>query len=120
MAKRAKNEVVVPSKVKIGYATFKLSPKDESWSKKQRALGECHSDKSLIEYSQNQNKNELVNTILHEILHAINYIFDIEYKNSKEEEIIVRKLANGLQTVLCDNKDFVEWMIKSMEQSKSE
>lgn len=115
MAKKV-NANSIPKTVKVGYSQFSLIPRDEIWAKKQKAVGECHAYKSIIEYDKTQNSNELVNTLIHETLHAIAYVFDIEFRNSREEEDVVRKMANGLQTVMGDNPEFIMWALKSMEK----
>jgi hypothetical protein len=99
-----------PKRLKIGYSTFKLVPRSSQWGKRNKAFGECAPDEAKIQYDATQKKSELVNTILHEALHGIVYMFDINFKSQREEENVVRKLANGLHTVFRDNPAFLEWI----------
>lgn len=99
-----------PKKLKIGYSTFKLVPRSSHWGKRNKAFGECAPDEAKIQYDATQKRSELVNTILHEALHGIVYMFDINFKSQREEENVVRKLANGLHTVFRDNPAFLEWI----------
>ena len=41
------------------------------------------------------------------------YMYDIPFKNMKDEESVVRKLANGLHTVFKDNPNFLEWIAQN-------
>lgn len=99
-----------PKSLKIGYSTFRLVPRSSHWRKRNKAYGVCSPDESRIEYDSSLKKCELVNTILHETLHGIVYMFDINFRSMQEEENVVRKLANGLHTVFRDNPAFLEWI----------
>jgi hypothetical protein len=101
-----------PKKIKIGYSEFKLIPRSNQWGKRNKALGDCLPEAARIQFDSSQRRNELVNTILHETLHGIVYMFDINFKNMKEEEKVVRKMANGLHTVFKDNPNFLEWILQ--------
>ena len=73
----------------------------------------CEPEDAKIQYNNNLKKDELVNTILHEVIHGIVYMYDIPFKNMKDEESVVRKLANGLHTVFKDNPNFLEWIAQN-------
>lgn len=105
-----------PKKLKIGYSDFKIVPRSNLWGKRNKAFGDCAPDEAKIQYDSSQNKTELVNTILHETLHGIVYMFDINFKSSRDEERVVRKIANGLQTVFADNPHFLEWIMQNTKE----
>jgi hypothetical protein len=113
-----KKALKVPKKVKIGYSIFDIDSRDEAWKEKNRAVGMCKVDKSLIEYYNAQSEPEIVNTILHEILHAIVYVFDIDFDNAKKEECLVTKMANGLHTLLLDNPELLKWLLESCKNER--
>jgi hypothetical protein len=102
-----------PRRVKIGYLDFKLVPRSKKWSIKHKAVGMCIPEYAHIAYYSKQKRSEIVNTILHELLHGVVYMFDINFRNSREEEKVVRKIANGLHTVFKDNPEFVEWLVQN-------
>lgn len=102
-----------PKKVKIGYSEFKIVPRSNQWGKRNKAFGDCAPDQARIQYDASQKKSELVNTIIHETLHGIVYMFDINFRNSREEEKVIRKMANGLHTVFADNPEFLEWIMQN-------
>ncbi len=107
----------IPKKVKIGYADFDIQARHKEWTARTKALGMCHPEKSLIEYARNQNEEEMLNTIIHEILHGIVYHFDIPFRNIKQEEAVIRKMANGLSNVFKDNPDLVRTIYKMYGES---
>lgn len=102
-----------PKRVKIGYSEFKIIPRSHHWGKRNKAFGECAPDQAKIQYDSTQKQSELVNTILHETLHGIVYMFDINFKSQRDEENVVRKMANGLHTVFRDNPQFIEWIMQN-------
>lgn len=114
MVKRRKT----PNRIKIGYATFKIIPRSKYWGKRKKAAGQMEATINRISYDTSQNVHELPNTIVHEILHAINYVFSINYKNNREEEKIVNAIANGLCTVFVDNPIFLDWLKYRIDKTK--
>jgi len=102
-----------PKKIKIGYSDFKLIPRSNHWGKRNKAFGECAPDQGKIQFDSSQKRSELVNTIIHETLHGIVYMFDINFKSMRDEETVIRKMANGIHTVFRDNPHFVEWIMQN-------
>ncbi len=113
MAQRQTKRRKTPKRIKIGYLDFKLMPRSKKWSVKHKAVGMCVPELGHIAYLSKQKKSEIVNTILHEMLHGVVYMFDINFRNLREEERVVRKMANGLHTVLKDNPQFLEWVMQN-------
>jgi len=107
-----------PKRIKIGYLDFKLIPRSKQWSVKHKALGMCIPEEGHIAFVSSQKRSELVNTIIHEMLHGVVYMFDINFRNLREEERVVRKMANGLHTVLKDNPQFLEWIIQNANKDE--
>ena len=106
-----------PKKIKIGYSEFKIIPRSNEWGKRNKAFGDCIPESAQIQYDASQKRAEIVNTIIHETLHGIVYMFDINFKNVKEEEKVVRKIANGLHTVFKDNPHFLEWIMQNADKA---
>jgi hypothetical protein len=102
-----------PKRIKIGYLDFKLVPRSKKWSIKHKAVGMCVPEDAHIAYYSKQKRSEVVNTIIHELLHGVVYMFDINFRSLRDEERVVRKMANGLHTVLKDNPQFLEWIMQN-------
>ena len=91
--------------IKIGYKNYKFKKIDTNFSD---AHGQFLSREGLIGLSEEDNISH-VNTLLHEVLHAIIYQWGLEVGD--KEEHIVNVLANATTTVLVDNP----WLTKYLE-----
>lgn len=92
----------IPRKLKIKRSTWSVSI-DDSIEEKYNAVGLCkHSSKEIV-ISPDQTRNEMEETLLHEILHAC---FPNDVCSDRLEEKIVNKLAPALLHVLKANKLF--------------
>lgn len=112
-----KNQLCPPKFVKIGYADFRIKPfspdkeKDENCNQ-----GETNFADHEILYTKKQNKLEHTNTILHEVLHSICYIFGLKFTKFTKEEECVNTLANGLITLFRDNPEFLSWLQENIHE----
>lgn len=71
-------------------------------------LGQCDHKKMLICIEEDQVPVEELDTVIHEILHAIWYQMSIG-EGPMEEEPIVRRTANGLLQVILDNPALLKY-----------
>lgn len=80
-------------------------------------LGQCDHKKMLICIEEEQVPVEELDTVIHEILHAIWYQMSIG-EGPMEEEPIVRRTANGLLQVILDNPSLLKYAsaIKNLPQ----
>ena len=63
-----------------------------------------------IDYDENMAAPEIVNTILHEVLHAIVHVWGIKFKDSDQEEEVVNALGGALSTLFKDNLELLDWI----------
>jgi len=122
------NSKSLPKKVKIGYLTYSIvqhekfilpeeledetEPTEKSNDlqlEKMGLLGNCSLLDSTINIYKHQVKEELANTVLHEILHAICWAQAMQLSNNIEEKVVLN-FANGLCTFIRDNPKFVDWL----------
>lgn len=103
-------------KVKVGAYDVSIR-----WIKDLYSVGDkfglFDSDKLEICICDTQNAQGKKDTVIHEINHAIWYVFDIGSgaKNKEEaetEEYIVRTMATGWYGVIKDNKELMKWLCK--------
>lgn len=65
---------------------------------------------TVIELKKDNPPQKQAETLLHEILHAILFQFDVELEDDKEEKV-VKALAKGLHQVVKDNgTEFLSYM----------
>lgn len=71
------------------------------------AAGANDVKQGIIEYDMLQTVDQLKDTILHEIIHIIDYEMQLEMSERQ-----VHCMATGLYSVLKDNGDLAKWIIK--------
>lgn len=67
--------------------------------------GECDTDKQTISIRDGQPLESEQDTVLHEVVHAIDEAMDIKMKETQ-----VKKLATGFLAVIKENPSFVSYL----------
>lgn len=99
-----------PRKVIIGDNDYKLVSRSKAWGERHDAMGMFHYERPLIELADHGSDGlELVNTVIHEILHGIIHEYEIEM-DGRIEERLVRCLSEGLTDVCKENPNLLEWV----------
>jgi hypothetical protein len=102
-------------KIKVGYAEYKLRPLSKTQVKDSQGM--CDYTKHVIKYDRSQHGSEHVNTILHEIFHAICYASGLTPSNiitPEGEETFVNVYTNGITAVFKDNPKLLKWLFESL------
>jgi hypothetical protein len=73
--------------------------------------GLCHKGDQRIEVRDGLPDGEEVDTVLHEVLHAILHGMGVQLPEATEEKFVLAT-ASGLVGVLQDNPQFARWLIK--------
>ena len=76
---------------------------------KSAAAGLCDNQKMIITIMDEQHPVEELDTVIHELLHAIWHHMSMG-EHLPEEEVLVRKTAGGLTQVLLDNPIFIKYI----------
>jgi len=108
----------IPKKVKITYAEFDLIPISHERASDYEIAGKIYPNERKILFDKTLPPTELLNTLIHEILHGIVYFYGLKFTGDLEEETAVNSLANGLTTVLKDNLDFLKLLADGLERSE--
>ena len=104
----------IPEKIKIGYRDYKLEEWKQTVATANEAHGQFFSKEGIIGYATDEKGVSHANTLLHEILHAIVYQWNIELGD--KEEPVVNGLTNGLTTVLVDNPKLVDYLKEKIKE----
>ena len=99
----------IAEKIKIGYREYKLEEWKQTVASANEAQGQFFAKEGIIGYTAEEKGVSHANTILHELIHAIIYQWNIEL-GEKTEEIVVNGLANGLSTVFVDNPELMNYL----------
>ena len=94
--------IQLPSQVKVGPYLYQVHHRDEEWYDQTESHGQCHNSKQQIDVYVTGNDRVDLDTLWHEINHALWWMFNLEEKKDDEEKI-VRTLSTGQLMVLVDN-----------------
>ena len=103
-----------PEKIKVGYREYKLEKWKQTVANANDAQGQFFAKEGIIGYTEEEKGISHANTLLHEILHAIVYQWNIELGD--KEEPVVNGLTNGLTTVLVDNPKLVDYLKEKIKE----
>ena len=95
------------SEVRVLGKTYKVRPFQDTLLKTQ-AAGANDVKLALIEYDPQMTKDQVKDTLLHEIVHILDYDFQLEMSERQ-----VHCLASGLFSVFKDNPDLSKWILTS-------
>jgi hypothetical protein len=104
----------IPEKIKVGYREYKLEKWKQTVANANDAHGQFFAKEGIIGYTEEEKGISHANTLLHEILHAIVYQWNIELGD--KEEPVVNGLTNGLTTVLIDNPKLVDYLKEKIKE----
>ena len=108
---------MIPETVKVGWNTVKLSFVEPSFIKESDCFGQYISRECKIEIQKELEGDQLINTILHEIIHCIIYNSSLNQDggpltDDKSEEQVTNSITNWLLNVFWDNTWLVELLKK--------
>ena len=105
--------IKVPDLIKIGYAVYTVEPFKEGVGEAKRRLGECNHHTKIIHMRFDVPNYEILNTLIHEIYHAIFQVYVIDSEDA--EERIVTTLTNGWIQVYRDNPELIKFITKMLK-----
>lgn len=100
-----------PRKVKVGATDYRMVSRSKSWGNKHKAYGMITYTKELIELTATQSHDEMIDTVIHELLHAIADEYKVKFVDGRQEERVVTKFANGLRDVFKSNPNLLDWIV---------
>ncbi len=98
----------LPKEIKVAGHQYRVKVKNGSWGDDSRLRGNCSSQELEIKIDSNMPKSRRVETLLHEIGHAIYHEYNIQ--DEDREERTVTAFATGLHQVLTDNPALISLM----------
>ena len=93
----------LPTSLKVGYRVIKVLEWEGANERGSDELGLYSSSKGIIKIDTSQSKEDVLNTLIHEILHACYHNGNLQPGDC--EERIVTVLANNLSQVIQDNPE---------------
>lgn len=107
---------VLPNTIKIGYTDYQFELWPDTFASTEKAQGEFFEEDEKIGLKSSCLKSRRgVNTMIHEILHAIVYQYGMAEDLKDIEEKIVNTTANGLSAVFKDNPWLTDYIKKYVD-----
>tara|TARA_B100001996_G_scaffold133032_1_gene101242 strand:- start:434 stop:793 length:360 start_codon:yes stop_codon:yes gene_type:complete len=108
---------VLPNTIKIGYTDYQFEIWPDSFSSTEKAQGEFFEEDEKIGLKGSAIKSSRgVNTLIHEILHAIVYQYGMAEDLKDVEEKVVNTTANALSATFKDNTWLLDYIKKYLEK----
>ena len=111
---------MIPETVKVGWNNVKFSFVDPSFIKESDCFGQYLSRECKIEIQKELDGDQLINTVLHEIIHCIIYNSSLNQDggpltDDKSEEQVTNSITNWLLNVFWENP----WLIDLLKKRSS-
>jgi len=104
-----------PEKIKIGYREYTLEEWKQTVASANEAQGQFFAKEGVIGYTAEETGVSHANTLIHEMLHAIIYQWNMDL-DEKVEELVVSGLANGLTTIFVDNPKLMDFLKEKIKE----
>ncbi len=98
----------LPTSLKIGYKTFSVSSWKTQDARAANSVGICDTLNNVILLDVERVATDVVQTLIHEILHAVWFVGDVQ--DSDQEERVVSILSAQLAQVLADNAGLRDYL----------
>ena len=105
----------MPASVKVGYRTYRLELWTEQQATDEDSDGESDHEAGAIRLDPRMDPQKAGNTVLHELIHAVWYVWSLPEENIGEE-LAVGGITNGLATVLRDNPGLFAWIERNLQK----
>ena len=109
-------------KLRVGFQDLTIEIRDADF--RTDNLTDCYGHylqrENKIQINTNLEQHDLLNTVIHEVLHACCYVGGLTTKSNPlsdedKEEVVTNTLANQIHIVLRDNP----WLLKFIQESLS-
>ena len=111
---------MIPETVKVGWNTIKFNFVDPSFIKESDCFGQYLSRECKIDIQKELEGDQLINTVLHEIIHCIIYNSSLNQDggpltDEKSEEQVTNSITNWLLNVFRENP----WLVDLLKKKSS-
>lgn len=110
----------VPKRVRVGCYWFKVEVGESDDHEAESSFGHMNPISQKIRLRPGMTPQNLANTFIHEVLHAIYFYIGVSEMAEDQEEEFVTKGANGLCTFTQDNPAAMHWWetLLNMKEAK--
>ena len=79
-------------------------------------LGLCRPVGNSITILEGMTPAEELDTVLHELLHAISHVMSVPFPNQEAEEVVVHMIGTGLAGVFLDNPSLLAYIAQTIKK----
>ena len=112
-----KNSKFPVDKIKVGGFEFDFKYMEQNEVDDTGSVGRFSSTFGYIKMGDEQTDCQAVDTMIHETIHAIEYVMAARPK-ADEEELYVDTMSSGWGMVIKDNPDMLLWMLYMYTKNK--
>lgn len=94
--------------IKVGPHKYTVIQMHKDWHGETDSFGQCDTSAQTIKLSADMLCTRQVETVIHEILHAIYYEYSLE--KCDDEEHMVSVLGQALTALFVDNPEFISYL----------
>lgn len=103
----------LPESLRVGAFDFKIVEFTPMGAASARRYGEFSAMEGLIRIDPQAGRIKTLDTLLHELLHAIYWTWNIH--DTDDEERTVASMSTGLTQVIRDNPDLLRFILESIK-----
>jgi hypothetical protein len=108
----------LPRRITVGAFTFRVHIEPETHPELVDAFGCCNTNKQLIYLREGQDAALALNTVVHELSHAVNWVYGVE--DDSTEEQFTGSHTNGMIDMWMRNPRLFLWIAKLLRQAKKD
>ena len=102
----------LPDFVQIGPYQFIVELVSHEHTMEAGYFGFCDYSRQVIRVSEELTPNNLANTMMHEVMHGIHWVYGVS--DASTEEQTTEMSANGLCKLAQDNPEFMQWWLRTI------
>lgn len=97
----------MPKTVRVGCFSYAVTVIEEEGAEIAGIAGAMHSLRQRIRIRAGMTPHQVANTFIHEVLHAIHYVYGLS--DDSDEETFTELTANGMCAFWQDNPEACKW-----------
>ena len=104
--------------IRVGYRQYSIQPWTQAELTTTQSHGQCDKMRGVIYVCTEDDPLVVVDTLIHELLHAIWHEYGLDEKEDEERAVLM--LATGLTQVLADNPHLCRWINRQIRAGVSD
>lgn len=108
----------LPRRIHVGQFLFRIQIESEEHEELIEAFGRCDFTARRIYLRSGMDAELSLNTALHELTHAVNWVYDLDDESTEEQ--FTSRHTNGMVDMWMRNPRLYLWITKTLRRAKRE